>query len=418
MLVGVVIALAGCVGRGGGLRGHLRGGQSHAAPQAWPMPIVTEADVPLPAESAPRGTFAPDAVSLPTWDDVNKALGDKSQGRADGYLLLTPDVCADRAAEKAPVVELLRLERAAAEEVIARGYDREGKLAAQVQMLDLRIEDRRSRAAADALADLYQLADAQSQHAVALEILREIDEMVAAAEKIEKVTGNSVPERRDLAIRQTEARDDLAGLAAQIELLDGRLRTMLAIDASDERRIRPEIETEASAEGVDVEQATALALERRVEIRTLRLTDDTVALDTLATTRTLLAKEDGGLGTVATPDQALRTSVGKYELGVRRMQLAAATEGTERRIAAEVRAAALAVETALRHVARANEVRAQRHEARRLMELEARFERATRFELGTTNIEALRADAQLRHEIVELRQAEIRLLTATGTLLD
>jgi hypothetical protein len=413
-----VIVLVGCVGRGGGLRGKLRGRHSQPATQSWPMPILAEADVPLPTESAPRGSFAPDAASLPSWSEVNRALGGVPVARPDGYLVLSADDCANRAAEKAPVVELLRLERAAAEEVVGRGYDQGGKLADQVRMLDLRIEQRRDRAAGDALAMLYQLADAESQRAAATEILREIDEMAAAADKIEKVTGNAVPERRDLAIRQTEALDDVAALAAQIELLGGRLRTALRIEAGDERRIWPMVETEVKAESLDVEQAIAYALERRTEIETLRLTDDTLSVDTLSTARTLLAQEDGGLGTVATPEQAIRSSVGKYELGVRRMQLAAALAGTEERIAAEVRAAAVAVETALRHVARAKEVRAQRYEARRLLELEARFDRATRFTLGTANIEALRADAELRHEIVELRQAEIRLLTATGMLLD
>jgi len=412
LLVGTVAAAIGCAGRGA------RGGRSYAAPPAWPLPIIAPADVPLPVESAPRGSFAPDPASLPSWTEAERGLGPVPAAPADGYLPLSADDCADRAAAVAPVVELLELERAMADQVVRCGYDSGGKLAAQVRLLELRIDERRSRAAADALTRLYQLADAESQRQAVAEVLREIDAMLAAADKIERVTGNAVAERRDLAIRRAEVLDESATLAEQVDRLNDALRTALAVDAVDERRIRPDIESEASADPIDVEQAIAYALERRVELRSLRVTDESLSLDTLASARALLAQEDGGLGTVATPDQAVRSHVGKYELGVRRMQLAAALTGTERRIAAEVRQAAGDVESALRHVARAKEVRAERYEARQLMELEARFDRATRFTVGTTNIDAVRADAELRHQVIELRQAEIRLLTATGTLLD
>jgi len=412
LLVCATAALMGC----GGGRGIGARGRPQTASRPWALPVFNRVEVPLPAESAPRGSFAPDVAKIPSWSEVERALG--SAAPSENYLHLSTTDCLLRAAETAPVVELLHLERAMAEQVVRRGYDSGGKLAPQVRLLSLRIDERRSRAAAEAVTRLHQLADVQVQRQTAAEIVHEIDELLAAAEKIERVTGNAVPERRDLAVRQAEALDELAKLAAQGELLDDQLRVALAMEAGDERRIWPVVATNSRAEPIDLEEAIVLAHEKRTELATLRLVSETLSADTLGMARSLLAQEDGGLGTVATPAEAVRSQVGTYEVGVRRKQLAAALAGGEERIAAEVRAAASEVESAMRHVARAKEVRAQRVEARRLLELEVRFDRATRFTLGAANIGALNAEAQLRHEILELRQAEIRLSTATGTLLD
>lgn len=404
-LASVAVVAAGCCAR-----------RQTTAPQSWAPPTLKRIVAPLSPESTPAGSIQFDVKNVPSL----QSLAAKLQGEtaAGTYLRLTPQECIARAAAVAPAGELLEWEEEAARQVSERGPADMRRLAAlQRRLLALRRQERQSQAALEALLRFYQLADAELQLRTVEQSVEAVQQIIAAAIRIEKVTGNQVAQRRNADVQALELRDREAVLRRQIEALNDQLRTLLQMADDDARRIAPIVDETVWTDPVDLAAAVVTAQTQRVELESLRLTMDQLSDVTLPAVRTVLGREEQALGTIAVPASARNTPYATYEVQVRAEQLSTAIIAAEHRIAMEVRAAAAAVDAASLHIARAKEIWHLRSDDLRLLQLREKVDSPSFFIVVETRIAVVKAEAQMQHEIIEQLTALARLHAVCGDLL-
>ncbi len=418
MWVGVAAictALAGCRTPGHGLLPDL------PAPSA-PKP-------PPELVAAPAGSLEPDLKSLPTVDPRTTAVAAMAPVPS-GYLGLTEEVCRREAASRTTLSELLVSEN----EVPTANDPAMPSVGANSLLGQIRLlvaEEARNRAAAHALEQFYQLADAEGRAELVRSSLPVLDQLRTTVRKA-RTDGLRVPVEPDDLDRQ---RGTLLALVGQADLaarlLDLDLKRRLGVSGKPGDRLRPVGPFPVSAEPVATEAAIQVALERRADLRMLRAVYLQLTPETLPTARDVIrrAAEVGGLigpgGVIPTPP--VRTILAKLttrnvsdgpnpavvaEIVVRRQQLFDLIAEHERQVADQVRAAALTQDAQTRQVGLA------RWRAEQLLAKAADVKGQGPLVELPAILEAYRARAEVIAAAMTWHQARVKLLAAQGLLAE
>ncbi len=329
-------------------------------------------------------------------------------------------------------------QRAAAAAALANSWDAANRTLAG-DRLDARFRylaalESRNQAVAEALSLYYQLAAAEARRPLLRQSLAVVESLLAKAQiaRAEKIPYPLDPE--DLLLQRSQLRDQVEQLELAIRLLNIELKRRLNWPAEPlSEQFWPVDDFAVSEESLPPEQAAALALADRPELRAWRLVRDHLTVQTAAQWRELWGlpaepRPPGGLG--RRPDCGERAWGGWLAIILRhkrpqpdlatqverwRDQVRLLLQQRERAIADEARAAALLLPEQTRRIAAARQ---------RLHLWDQRLEQALRRrEAGQPNAEVyeaqvrwqrLLAEADLIEQVAAWHQARVRLRAALG----
>jgi hypothetical protein len=398
---------------------------------APPTVSDTPSPAPLPPPELPVVTPAslePDLKSLPSVDPLTAKASDVAPPPA-GYRGLTAEVCRREAAARASAAGLFNQENRIPPRVeVRRNFSPEADALTREVRAHLAAEGR-NRAAAEALDEFYQLADAEGRGGLMRATLPVLDRLRETVRKA-RAEGVRVPVDPDELDRQ---RASLLGLLSRADAgaraLDIDLKRRIGVPARTPERLRPVGDFGVSANPPDMDAAVRTAVETRPDLLALRSVYLQLSPETLPVVRELvrgrlgsggeLVAGDSVRGALARPLLALvlarararrLDAVALAELEVRRQQLYDLIAERERQAADEVRAAAVALSGQTTQVAlarwKAEQLAAQVAEAKPqgpLAELAA-------------ELEAYRGRAEVVAAVMAWHRARVKLLAAQGLL--
>jgi hypothetical protein len=395
------------------------------APPAVPPPTAPAAPLDLPLVEA--RSLVPDYRTLPAFDPLTATPADVAPPPT-AYRGLTEDVCRREAAARSTAAYLFDRENF----VPQPGDDPSVQQAAALLARDVRghlANMARNRAAAQALDEFFQLADAEGRADAVRESLPILDQLRAIVRKA-RADGVPVPVEPDELDRQRAAL--LTGLGAAdlgARALDVDLKRRIGAPGRGNERLRPTGPFAVSAETVDPDAAVALALERRPDLRGLRATYLALAPENLSIVRDVIRAAAGpsgavsGIGRITRPLPILGFIVGRNrlrtieaealaEVAVRRQQLFELITEHERSAADEVRASVVALAVQARQVGIA------RWKAEQLAKKATDAKgRGPLFELPA-EVEAARARSEVVTAVMGWHRARVKLAAAQGLLAD
>ncbi len=418
---------------GGWLAAAVLAAGCHTPPS--PPPELPPPAAPLPPPELPVVSptpIEPDYKTLPALDPLTAAADDVAPPPA-GYRGLTEEVCRREAAARAGTAGLFNQEnRIPRVELRPRAELRRAavKPAADALHREVRVElaaEGRNRAAADALDEFFQLADAEGRGELMRATLPVLDRLRETVRKA-RAEGVRVPVDPDELDRQ---RATLLGLIAQADAgaraLDIDLKRRVGVPGRAAERLRPVGEFGVRADPIDVEAGVRLALEGRPDLVALREVYLRLSPDTLPVVRELVRGRlgpggpagDAVRGPLVRPLLSLALARARAnrldaavlaELAVRRQQLYELIAERERQAADEVRAAAVTLAGEATQVAlarwRAEQLATKAAEAKGkgpLVELPA-------------ELEAYRARAEVVAAVMSWHRARVKLAAAVGVL--
>jgi len=388
-----------------------------------PPPNAPKAPPTLPSSAAVSG-LEPALKSLPTLDPNSTDLTTFTPAPT-GYLSLSEEVCRKEASSRSSLSGLLVHEN----EIPPVSGD-SSSASASALLTEVRFlvaEEARNRAAAQALEQFFQLADAEGRAEIIRASLPVLDQLRTLVRKA-RSDGLRLPVDPDELDRQ---RGSLLTLISQADLasrlLDLDLKRRLGVSAKGGERLRPVGPFAVNADPFNADAAVQVALERRADLRMLRAVYLQLTPETLPTARDVVrrAAEIGGLigpgGLIPTPpvrtvlyNVATRNAAEGpspeviAEIAVRRQQLFDLIGEHERAAADQVRAAALTLDAQTRQVGlarwRAEQLLAKAEDAKAqgpLVELPA-------------ILEAYRSRAEVVAAAMAWQQARVKLLAAQG----
>lgn len=392
----------------------------HAPPTA-PAPPPS---APLPSPELPivaPTSLEPDSKTLPTLDPLAAKPDDVAPPPA-GYRGLTEEVCRREAAARASAAGLFNQEnRIPPRAEVRRNFSPEADALTR-EVRDHLAAEGRNRAAAEALDEYFQLADAEGRGELMRATLPVLDRLRETVRKA-RAEGVRVPVDPNELDRQ---RAGLLGLLSQADAgaraLDVDLKRRIGVPGRTPERLRPVGGLGVSAEPPDVEAAVRTAVESRPDLLALRTVYLQLSPETLPVVRELVRGRLGPGGGLVGGERVLARLVlarararrldaaALAELEVRRQQLYDLIAEHERQAADEVRAAAVALSSQTTQVAltrwKAEHLAAQVAEAK---------PRGPLAELAA-ELETYRARAEVVAAVTAWHRARVKLLAAQGLL--
>jgi hypothetical protein len=397
----------------------------HAPPTA-PAPAPA---APLPPPELPLVTptsLEPDLKTLPALDPL-AAKSDDVAAPPAGYRALAEEVCAREAAARASAAGLFNQENRIPPRVeVRRNYSPEADALTQEVRSHLAAEGR-NRAAAEALDQFFQLADAEGRGELMRATLPVLDRLRATVRKA-RAEGVRVPVDPDELDRQ---RAGLLGLIVQADAgaraLDIDLKRRVGVPGRTPERLRPVGDFGVRADPPDVEAAVRTAVETRPDLLALRSVYVQLSPETLPVVRELvrgrlgsgsgLVAGDSVRGVLVRPLLALLLGRSKrldaaalVELEVRRGQLFELIAERERQAADEVRAAAVAL------TAQTTQVALARWKAEQLSAQVAEAKPQGPLQELAAELESYRARAEVVAAVMAWHRARVKLLAVQGLL--
>jgi hypothetical protein len=402
----------------------------HAPTRPAPAPPSA---APLPPPALPPVTptsLEPEYDTLPSLDPIAAGPDDVAPQPA-GYLGLTEEVCRREAATRASAAGLFdRENRIPPRAEVRRTFNPEADALTREVRAYLAAAGR-NRAAADALDEFFQLADAEGRGEVLREMLPVLDRLRATVQKA-RAEGVRVPVSPDELDRQ---RAGLLGLIAQADagarVLDIDLKRRVGVSGRTAERLRPVGEFGVSAVPIDVDAAVRTALESRSDLLALRAVYLKLTPETLPVVRELVRGQLGPTGGAVAADTVRGAMVRPLfavllararakrldelavtELAVRRQQLYDLIAERERQAADEVRTAAVSLTSQTTQVALA------RWRAEQLArEVTEAKDQGVVAELAA-DLESHRARAEVVAAVMAWHRARVKFLAAQGLLDD
>ena len=393
------------------------------APVVVNLPEPTAPAPPLQLPPASPSSFDPDLAQLPVLNAAEAAAIDVAPPPT-GLLAVSETAVRHEAATRAPLASLLEQETRTCPDGDRVAREVRMHLAAEV----------RNRAAAQALEQFFQLADAEGRGELLRDSLGVLDAFRGTV-RTARAEGVRVPVDPDDLDRQRAAVLALVGQAdLGARLLDIDLKRRLGVDGKETRRLRPIGPFPVAAAPVNVEAAVQVALERRPDLRALRAAYFGLTPDRLPAMRDLIrmalvdGSSSGAIGAVphrpnVLPAPTLLTALRARnlppwldaatvaELGVRRQQLYDLIVMRERQGADEVRAAASTLAAQERQVALA------RWRAESLLTKAADARKQGPLAEQPAVLEAFRARADVVAAVMGWHQARVKLAAAQGVLV-
>jgi hypothetical protein len=302
------------------------------------------------------------------------------------------------------------------------------------QVRQFTAQELRNQASAAALDRFYQLADAESRSALLRDTLAVLDGLREKAEKA-KAAGVRFPlDAGDLDRQRFQLLAQLEQAEAGAKQLTIDLRRRLGLPPADDR-LWPTGGFEVDPKPVDPAAAAALAVAERPELKAWRALRDGLTPETLPLVREQLR----GINPLALASAVgidlpcgvkLLLKIAKClhitpqppaatldELEVRRKQVADVLADREEAVAAEARAAAVALNAQTRRVAltrdRADSLKAKLDDARK--QVAANIPGADLL-AAQAEMEWLKARAEVAAEVMAWHAARVRLKAAVGRL--
>jgi hypothetical protein len=400
-----------------------------------PPPVLPPPAAPLPPPDLPIVSpppIEPDYKTLPALDPLAAAADDVAPPPA-GYRGLTEEVCRREAAARAGTAGLFNQENRIPPRVELRPRAElrraAAKPAADALHREVRVElaaEGRNRAAADALDEFYQLADAEGRGELMRATLPVLDRLRETVRKA-RAEGVRVPVDPDELDRQ---RATLLGLIAQADAgaraLDIDLKRRVGVPGRAAERLRPVGEFGVRADPIDVEAGVRLALEGRPDLVALREVYLQLSPDTLPVVRELVrgrlgpgGPTDAVRGPLVRPLVSLALARARAnrldaavlaELAVRRQQLYELIAERERQAADEVRAAAVGL------AGEATQVALARWRAEQLAKKAADAKDKGPLVELPAELEAYRARTEVVAAVMSWHRARVKLAAAVGVL--
>jgi hypothetical protein len=396
----------------------------HAAPQ----PVLPPPKPPPPPPELPRvvpTSLEPDYRTLPAFDPLKATVDDIAPPPA-GYHGLTEEVCCREAAARASVAGLFVKENRVPPPRLTRRTDPAADNLTREVRVHLAAEGR-NRAAAEALDEFYQLADAEGRGEIMRATLPILDRLRERVRKA-RAEGLMVPVDPDELDRQ---RASLLGLIARADLgansLDIDLKRRIGVPGRTVERLRPQGSFGVSAQPVDVDAAVRTALETRPDLLALREAYWRISPASLPAVREML-RSALGQGASASAADSVRGVVvrslvavllARYrsrqldelvlaELAVRRQQLYDLIAERERQAADEVRAAIAALNAQVTQVALA------RWRAEQLAKKVTDAKKQGPLAELAAELEAYRARTEVIAAVMAWHRARVKLAAAQG----
>ena len=393
------------------------------SPVAVRFPEPTAPAPPLQLSPTTPSSFEPDLAQLPVIDAADAAAIDVAPPPT-GLLAVNESVVRHEAAARAPLAGLLEQETRTCPDGDTVAREVRAHLAAEV----------RNRAAAQALEQFFQLADAEGRGDLLRDSLGVVDAFRQTV-RTARAEGLRVPVDPDDLDRQRAAVLALIGQAdLGARLLDIDLKRRLGVDGKEPRRLRPTGPFPVSVAPVNVEAAVQVALARRPDLQAVRAAYLGLTPDRLPEMRDLIrmvlvdGSSSGAVGAAAhrpsvLPAPTLLTALRARrlppwpdaatvaELAVRRQQLYDLILMRERQAADEVRAAAATLE------AQGKQVAIARWRAESLLAKAADAKKQGPLLEQPAVLEAFRARADVVAAVMGWHQARIKLAAAQGLLV-
>ncbi len=403
-----VCLLAGCAGRRG------------SCPSLDSAQVLDRGPAPrLAVENLPVVAVEQAAFEIP---DVPAAtdLGQAGELAPIEYRRLGAEQVACTAAARSVTANLLESEQDATRvaEWCGDGQICSGPL--ERELLLLRAQEERNRAAGRALLLWYGLAEAETGRQALDASLTVLDR---ALKDLKLLRAQGVPtgadeptlqlQRLDLLLQQEDSRQ-------AIETLNSQLAAELGLTVSSATRFWPDVPLAVRAELPDLEPAIATGLTRRSELVLLRRLTVELNADTVAAARRALVSLDPSLGLAPNTSDSLRRwlqcACQSCEEPLRRRQLAALLAYREESVAAEIQQAWYDLAAALRRATVLGEKRAtaagQLADAERLRSTGG----TTQWQIVSAELAVIHAEADLLRGILALRRAEVVFQQAQGQL--
>jgi hypothetical protein len=361
-------------------------------------------------------SLEPDLKTLPSVDPL-AATADDFAPPPTGYRGLTEEVCGRESAARASAAGLFNQENRIPPRPEGR---RTGCSEADALTREVRTylaAEGRNRAAAEALDEFFQLADAEGRAEVMRAMLPVLDRLRETVRKA-RAEGVRVPVDPDELDRQ---RAGLLGLLSQADAgakaLDIDLKRRIGVPARTPERLRPVGDFGVPVNPPDVDAAIRTAVETRPDLLALRAVYLQLSPETLPVVRELVRGRMGSGGLVSGIRGALflararrLDAAATAELEVRRQQLYDLIAERERQAADEVRAAAVAL------TAQTTQVALARWKAEQLAAKKAETKPQGPLQELAADLELHRARSEVVAAVMAWHRARVKLLAAQGLL--
>lgn len=372
----------------------LAGCRTPAPPPPLPPGSPPELILPL-GDAAP---FAVDPASLPRLD-AKVASAESVAPAPSAVRAITEELCRREAAARSPLAALIPL----------------GTEPSCPTLGDYLVAADRNRAAAAALDEFYQLADAEGRAAVARSSLPLLDELRAGVAKA-KGQGVAVPiDAAELDQRRATLLSALGRAESGAAALDIDLKRRVGVSGRSAGRLRPVGPFPAVVKAAaDRDALVQVALETRADLRLIRAAAIRLSPETLPDAEALLEPAEGDPPSVRIARRTLERSDAAEDLDAAlpavRARLAELAARRERRAADEVRAAAADLDSQVAQAALAR----WRFDA-------AEGDLATGPDAGplarlASRLEVERARGELVAAVTSYHRARVKLLAAQGLL--
>jgi hypothetical protein len=282
-------------------------------------------------------------------------------------------------------------------------------------LLQLQANHERNKDAATALTLLLRLVEAEGGVHNLGQRMDEIDGMLGDIEQLERRGIASPVSRSEIEIQRLAAEHRLAEVRGNIDQLNYQLADALGVTREPGSHFWPEVNLVVDPTLPDAESAVAVGLSHRADLAALRCASQADGREAVAAAKLLLAP----LGIGATDSggclKILHLCSQAREADSRADQIAIARRHQERAVETEVRQAADLVVTRLSQIgltqSRRETIAGQLATSRRRQEIAV-----SPFATRTLRLDALAADQELLHDVVEWKIAQVQLKQAQGLL--
>ena len=368
--------------------------------------------------AAERLPFVPDLAAAQSLAAVEQSFA--RDPRDKNYRLLRADEVQCLAAANSSVAHLCELESQSI--AAAAGCQQAAPCLTSLQqdVLAIRAVDERNRAAGAALNMYFQLAESEASDDLLDRSLTLVEHTASNLRQLQN-EGLKVPVDPSAWVRQRiEMLDQRAQLRLGVRQLNEQLSVLLRLDPVVVTRIWPAADLGVTGDPINMEQAVLIGLETRADLCLIRVLHDRLDANTVPAARQGLQLSDAALGLPAPASFLLRRMLhgdtSACEADARRTQLTELLADREQAAAAEIRQAVYTVETRLQQIALARETLSSWRQRSDELRQRRAVGTATPFELSTADLEAVRAENNVLHQVVAWRIAIAKLKESQGLL--
>lgn len=372
-----------------------------------------------PLAEAERGVVSPDVSAVRTYVELEPPEIARTLLDAPAkYQSLTAEECRSRAATHAVLANLLDAERDA---ISSSACADPCGTALRSELLALRAEDERNRAAGTALELFFRLAEAEAGRDSVRRSLSHIEQSLG---DIAELRRQGLPVNVDATALERQ-RLELRGrgelVARSLREINLQLSRLIGVEADKPAPLWPVIDWRVEYAAIDVDEAIRVGLATRADLAIVRRLDGSLGPGTLPAARGTLMQVDPMLGQPSVPAGRLSVLRGGApndgaEAASRQGQVSLLRADRERATADEIRQAAFNLQSRYREIALAKDKLASWNG--RLSDLRKRREagNVNPFEISAAEAEIVAAENELIGCVVAWKIGQVKLEQAQGLL--